>query len=138
MESLWDSPLAGARCGYRRSPRERAGVRGKVTPALNALLASGLTPEDHPQCYLSLRHSLLQPSNLGGALAPHHRHPQGKATSAAFAGLIGHVAAVRAGNLAGQGQPKARALDAVAQGVVGAVELLEDLLAAASGHAQAA
>ena len=45
---------------------------------------------------------------------------------------------MRASDLAGQGQPEARALDAVAQGVVRAVELLEDLLAAARRHAQAA
>jgi hypothetical protein len=42
------------------------------------------------------------------------------------------------GDLAGQGEPETRALDAVAQRVVRAVELLEDLLAAARRHAQTA
>jgi hypothetical protein len=63
---------------------------------------------------------------------------QSEAASTAVAGFIGHVAAVRVGDLTGQGQPEARALDAVTQGVVRPVELLENLLAAARRHAQAA
>ena len=67
-----------------------------------------------------------------------HGQPQGEAASAAVALSVGNVAAVGAGDLAGESQTEARALDAVAQGIVRAIELLEDLLAAASRDAQAA
>src|ERR1051325_1857771 len=43
-----------------------------------------------------------------------------------------------AGNLAGERQAEAGALDSAAQGVVSAIELLEDLFAASGRHAQAA
>src|SRR2546426_261848 len=63
---------------------------------------------------------------------------QTETTAAAFARLIDDFAAVRAGDLARKRQSKPRSLDAAAQGIMRAVELLENPLLAARRHAQAA
>ena len=59
------------------------------------------------------------------------REPKGKATAAAFAGFVYDVATVGAGDLAGERQAEAGALDAAAQGIVGAIKLFEDFFFAA-------
>src|ERR1051325_7367873 len=64
--------------------------------------------------------------------------PDAKTTPAAVARLVKHIAAMRAGNLAGQRQAEAGTLDAAAQGIVCAIKLFENLFAAATRHADAA
>src|SRR5437867_5071463 len=66
------------------------------------------------------------------------RQPQTETTAAGFARFINDIAAVGPRDLARERQAEARALDAAAQGIVGAVELLEDLLGATIRHAQPA
>src|SRR5579884_64500 len=67
-----------------------------------------------------------------------HRQSQDETASAAVARTIKDIAAVRAGNLPRQRESKTRALDAAAQGIVRAIELLENLFFRTARDARAA
>src|ERR1700683_3400053 len=71
-------------------------------------------------------------------MAGWNRQAQGKATAAAVARPIDDFAGVGAGDLAGEREAEAGALNAAAQGIVRAVELFKNLFLAAARDAGAA
>src|SRR5690348_18445809 len=66
------------------------------------------------------------------------RQAQGETASGAGARFVNDIAAVGAGDLAGEGQAEAGALDTATQGIMRAIKFFEDFLFTAARHTYAA